>query len=454
MEGITDLLWVLLMTIPVGLGWRPEVFAAGLGLTCGIGAVGLAAHLAGRFSTHRWVPVGVAAIALLTPEYWRMCSNGLEGGLYALLVMGTLHAVLIAGPDWVAGVLGGLVFATRPEGAVILPLAVLAWTIQHPPRSWSRLTWRNLGLTLGCWTVIGLGITVWRMGYYGDWMPNSVRAKQAPLNSAILKAGLWYLVDTLRHNPLLIVASLVGIFVRPRSVVSIMSLGVGGFASLIALKNGGDWMEDHRLILMYAPVAAAATGPLFDRLAGFPKPYPAWAGAALVGLALALCQLLPQANEFSTRPYLLKFSPHEQACRSLGQALAPVLTASDIVAPEAIGLLCWELPAVTMHEWHGLTDRYIARNGRHRTVFGRTDRAYTANVIRPNLYVSRNLKGQFPGFSAVYQGDFDRDYVTYHHPNEPLAVAVRLDTVPRVDPALRQIGLTPLPSPSPTSQPE
>ena len=181
-EGYTNFLWVILMAAATRLGMRPELASIGLGVASGaVVLAGLVAFAAGRSSWRSpfiWVaPLGLAASRSFTA--W--CTGGLETMFFTLLVFGgylTFLAEHRRGSSLPVGssLLFALASLTRPEGALFMFVAGAFYS--------SQILMRKRSLKSGLlWAFPYVGIVgahaLWRLSYYGFWLPNSFYAKVA-----------------------------------------------------------------------------------------------------------------------------------------------------------------------------------------------------------------------------------------------------------------------------------
>src|SRR5918994_4899450 len=118
-EGYTSLLWTLLMAIPEYFNISVHLFAAYTGLAFAVLALLEAWRTLGVLGVLGW-PRGLAIMTLAAyPEFWLSAMLGLEGGLFAFLIVLSVRLILSGKPVW-AGVVGGLLFSVRPESLLLL----------------------------------------------------------------------------------------------------------------------------------------------------------------------------------------------------------------------------------------------------------------------------------------------------------------------------------------------
>jgi hypothetical protein len=272
-EGYTSLAWTLLLaTATLATGGHPHVVSVALNCV----AIVLTAVSLNRLLRQLGVPDAgrYAALALLSVSflYYRVVFIGLEFGLFALLLVAFFEQLFrgLAGEPGrsrrtlvPAGLLAGVVVATRPEAIVVLPAVCGAlWVFRR-----NRPPLNQLLLLAIPWLLVVAGILIWRRGYYGEWLPNSVIAKTATLGSlhdagGLVRSGVAYLLQAYAQNPgLALIVALVGV----RVVLSpcgqrdaLLLLVPAAVAHAAVLPTGGDWMPYGRFVNAFTPMYLAA----------------------------------------------------------------------------------------------------------------------------------------------------------------------------------------------------
>lgn len=178
-EGYTNLSWVLLMAVPTALGLPVATCAVVAGATFGLLAVIESWRICLRLGVPPRAAYAAALVPCLFPSFWGTMLNGLEGGLFAFLLMHTIRLVITRRSAVLAGLCGGLLFLTRPEGLVLAPLCVAYCIAQSRREAQATARAYYAGLVLP-WLAVVIGATGWRLLYYGSWVPNTVLAKHAP----------------------------------------------------------------------------------------------------------------------------------------------------------------------------------------------------------------------------------------------------------------------------------
>ncbi len=315
-EGVTSLSWTLLLAAVESVRLPVEPAAFALGVAFALLAL-RESYLLGRgLGASAGACLAAVALVAVHGRFWLVAGNGLEGGLFAyLVVLATRKTVEAADPRLIGGLLG-LLFLTRPESLVILPVvllyqsagipdrarigsggnasaaapgdrsATLPAEAGIPPRSGPLASfWRGLarrtgtpptdalrraGLTAATAFAIVGGATVWRLAYYGAPLPNSVAAKSVLSAGpeallANLASGLSYTVRfEIAHAPLILGAALALILAPANRALWFCVLVVAAELPAVFV-NGGDWMPHYRLLTVFAPVLAAPLAVCLSR---------------------------------------------------------------------------------------------------------------------------------------------------------------------------------------------
>lgn len=276
-EASTSTLWVYVLALgDLLLPMRLPRVAVFLGLF--LSAAGLVfALLAARRLLHRsgagalLVPAGLLLFVAVKPV-WIYTTSGLEGGLITGW-LGLSLWILVRWADggrlpaWAAVVLG-LGPLVRPDVGLYTAAFFLVLVVD------GRRRWREVARTLAWALALPVAYQVFRMGYYGQLVPNPAVAKEA--GTARWDDGWNYLrkfVDPYTlWLPLLVLAGgayvpLVRDLRRDGRVRAL--LVVGGFAAagllhaLYVVRVGGDWIESRLLLpAFFALVAPIGLVPL------------------------------------------------------------------------------------------------------------------------------------------------------------------------------------------------
>ncbi len=450
-EGISDLGWTLLMTIPQLLHWRPELFAIGLGFLSAAAAILIAYRTAvSQLAVSPLVAFAVMLTASINADYWLMASNGIESGLYALVLTATFSLILQT-RLLLAGTLLGLATTLRPESVVLAPLA-LAFIA-------ALAYWDTRGLTgpirairshsrlLVPWAIIFLAVLAWRLTYYGQWVPNTIPAKLHPLTTGDLISGAKYLVKFSGAIFPWAILSSFALF-RRKPVLPLLGFCWLAYQIAVVMLNGGDWMPGYRLVNVYLPILACLSAFALDSLLA------ATATLRIPFLAalLILCCMVQANNRVWTlhggflahHATLREMVPptYEPYFIDLSKALKPALKPDDILAPEVLGFFSYELLANPMHDWLGLVDSYIAHHGTvYYPRFGKADPAYSVDVVAPTLFAFASGPKELAVFQSHTNGRFSQKYDCWQVTGQPVLLAIRRDRAQAILSALRKASL-------------
>ena len=276
-EGFSNPLWLAILVVGRVVGlfdhgtWFgvPDLvlFPKLVALACATAMFGVIFGVARRV-TPRPVAVTVAAgtITALVPSFVIWTTSGLENSLYALLVVAlgaTLARAAIEGRlldtrvAVAAGVLAGLAALTRPDGLIYVaahPLVVCLVRTGAPHRAV-----RAAGCSVGA-ALVPLGAYLaCRLAVFGDWLPNTARAKRQGLPSP---------TDLLRPGALVTYAGWLGVLLAVGAIILVLThrsrtrTAIGVLLVPLALALGAfsalppDWMAQYRFASPVWPLGA------------------------------------------------------------------------------------------------------------------------------------------------------------------------------------------------------
>ncbi len=298
-EGYTSFLWTCLSAGAIRAGLDPETIAPAMGMAASL------LLLAALYCWSRelglppvWALVAPAMLAA-NRSYAGWATGGLETRLFSLLIVALAWRLDAerrrdaTRPRLLSAILAGLACLTRPEGwlAPVLRLLTGLWGSARAGRG--RENVRGLVTWLVAFASIAGTHLVWRMIYYGDWLPNSFRAKVPGLR---LSSGLVYLGLFALHHlaaPLAVVClALPAGYGRIRSIAASVARDLSGFALpfcalyfAYAASIGGDHFEfrfmDPVLPWLYVSCALMSWRCLTARASTLaPALWKGWAAAA------------------------------------------------------------------------------------------------------------------------------------------------------------------------------
>jgi hypothetical protein len=389
-EGYSNFLWIMLLAPGAALGIPILTLTRILGVVCTVGAITCTWGLVRRLSPGT-PAAGVAAIviAALTPvAFWSM--GGLEAPLVAALLAGlgwSLAARQTSRMEWQTGLLLGLLPLARPEMVIVgaLLLAIELGSTVRGTRRWVSPTLIRQTIPL---LAIFIPYTIWRITYFGNLLPTTVRAKSTGLNLRSLVRGGYYFWDFMSHNGIMLIVALaligvgLGLNGGNRRVILRFSLITLVYMALVAMA-GGDWMPESRLLVPLFPflIALAAVGAMgvWDRLREVIQP--AWLRVTVPVAVLVLqvgASLFDTVNPKGILGEKIGAPPQEDHWVS---SLRP----DDSIMVVSAGLLAYDAPlTVRVIDMVGLTNNAIANRPSvfpggpfaHYNVFGKWDLDY------------------------------------------------------------------------------
>ncbi len=459
-EGVTSLSWTLLLAAVETLRLPVEPAAFLLGVAFALLAL-RESYLLGR-ALGASAGACLAAVALLAVHgrFWLVAGNGLEGGLFAYLVVLVARRTIGRADPRLTGALLGLLFMTRPESLLVLPV-VLGYQVlgkgDGDERAGAR---RRAALTAAAALAVVGAVTIWRLAYYGAPLPNSLAAKSAlsaGLDTLVanLGPGLLYAVRfEIAHLPLILGAA-IAVILAPKVKALWFCLLVVAAELPAVLVNGGDWMPHYRLLTVFAPVLAAPLAVCLSRAfedwdtPGAARRRSAWIlGLLTVGSVFMLSR---SPWEASPGPRFT-FHPITSCYQFMASRLKPHLASDDIAAAEAVGLFGWILDETTIHDPLGLTSAHHARHGDYHLNWGKTDYDHL-HQVRPAVLVLHEGSVVTPekidrGTGGRFARDYSAWFVSQPPPCAPYRLIVYIDNerLERLRPALDGLTITPLPA--------
>jgi hypothetical protein len=301
LPGTTPLLWAKLLSLAFAVLLVREVGA----LTRTVGGGPLAQLLA-------------QLLVASNLAVWTVAGNGLETTLYCWLLVLTLRLLVedIRSGRWgrsSAAAVAALL--ARPDMLVIGPVLIVARLVaggRDDPRNRSAVV--RFAATLG---VVVAGLTVARLAYYGQLLPNTYYAKEQPLGSSI-RHGLAYLIDGvgtdviarqkasgfrfvgLLCNLAWLVPAVIALRARVRQERALLPIAAAVVAgTAIVVRAGGDWMGGSRfLVALFAVLAPFAGIWLAERATRSSRP--TWAPVALLAATVVFMNVFSPHHPWSS----------------------------------------------------------------------------------------------------------------------------------------------------------
>jgi hypothetical protein len=425
-ETITSLTWALLLTPTSFFSVPPEISSKVFGYLCGVVIIILLWNELRDKNISPIVIFFVLLIFVTNRNYYASIMLGLETGLYSLLLLlfylSAKRSAKSIRHQFIFSVIGLLLFLTRPESALIflmifLGLIIINFDDSEPPTA--ALSILFVGIML---------ISLLRYSVFGVYLPNSVLSKSLLIESISnlnillprILSGSYYIALWLLSAPFLILPIILNIrfFLREKSfnIFVAISMILTGF--IVAIINSGDWMPFSRLLTPYLPIITILSAISLNRIVQEIKWLPriginliTFTAAVLIS-AYSLWMLLP-----------ISYFKYEQwtegkCYEEAGSLLKPYLNETTVIAPEAIGTIGYKLKEITIIDYFGLTEPYIAKKGTiPRAAYNMGKHHYEYTMKRqPDLFFFHSDLGNHIPY--LNKWEYSEKYTTYNLMNE------------------------------------
>lgn len=364
-EGFTNPLWTLIAAAALALKLKGTLTLLVLGVACYAGLIVSAGRLGAESSLH---PRYRALIPLLTgastaTAYWSL--TGMETVPFAWAVLeGLRHALRAArtrscGDPWM-GLCFGVAALLRPEavgyfGLLLGVLAVHAWRGGARPRPDAAL----VGCLLAFGALVG-AYQVFRLSYYGAWLPNTFYAK-VEAHGAFAR-GLQYVGKGALSGALGFL--LVPVFAARRAWARpelFVPASLVAFHLLYVVAVGGDYMKFGRFLIPVLSPAAVLWAAAMDALGV--DDTGAWRSPRIRAASLAFIALTFTAGlaPFITGHDELRTVRSVENYRAIGRWIAAWVPPETLVATPAIGAIGY-LGHTRILDTLGLVDPWLSHH--------------------------------------------------------------------------------------------
>ena len=294
-EGYTQFGWILWIGMVEFLGGDPTIWSRVTTIACGLLLLlWVGRCLRQRYGTHLLATCAGLMVLASHPGFGTWATSGLETMAFALLLFATWNRLL--GPSGrphalAAGLAGSASVLMRADGLYWVGcLLALTWLTGLRLK---RPELRRAALLAG--TLVGLTVAthfLWRYSTYGDWLPQTARAKVG-FSPASFMRGVNYVVSWFLTFPSSLLVLALGALHVLRGRTPHLG-GVLAFATLCCIYPvlvGGDFLPFGRFLVPLLPFLALIAGSLVQHHLDAPKARPRLV-TALLGLVIA-AQLLP-----------------------------------------------------------------------------------------------------------------------------------------------------------------
>ena len=355
-EGYTNFLWIILLSIFARLGLNIIVASQILGVASGCAALILLYQLSRKFFPEREWLLPLLPPLLLTASsafaYWSI--SGLETSLFVMMVLLSVYLYLTRPMLWVISCAGSAL--VRPEGVLIFGILLLHQAVSK--RDQLKKAFKHLGV----FALLLLPFGVFKLVYYGDLLPNPFYAKTG-LSLEYVQSGLEYFWQFLKHYGLWGLIYIVPILLyRSLDSRARLLLLLSFVYTLYVILVGGDVLKVHRFFLPVLPVLylllAISVRESFSRF--MPEARRTVVSAILLLLVALLFFFVP--NKW-TRDVKVLEEALVEGMRFRAEYLRASFPPPFSVAISTIGSISYHLGTrITVIDMLGLTDRNISRH--------------------------------------------------------------------------------------------
>lgn len=423
-EGITSLLWMFLFAINIAiLKIKFENYVAILSVTILLIFTIRVWWICNRFK-NPWLSFPIVLILFSNKFFLISSTNGLEGVLYNYLIFEMLYAFWENKIDC-SFILSSIIFLIRPEGLIFGLLMVLFLILSS-----EKIKIKHIGIVF--FILVVFGISVFRLVYYQQLIPNSIISKSIPI-TFVMEHGLSsiknYLVGFLnswiffvfvffysvgylfseackplwssKNIPSAVLVDQIRdkIFNDNNNRVLFLAAIIIVFSVIVVVRNGGDWMPGYRLLSQYSSVYVFILIVLLNKNILETKILYSYGAVIAVIILFGFSRLQPGL------PIITYGSDYYSA---IARRLKKDLQKDDWVCAEAIGYIGHLLPDQSILDPLGLVQKHISRYGYPQISYGKMDIPYILQEAKPTVIIwhwGGHLKG--------YEDLVEKEYVVY-----------------------------------------
>ena len=247
-EGYTNFLWIILLSIFAQLGLNMIIVSKILGIASGCMTLFLLHQISSLFFPKKDWLFSLFPSLLLTASsafaYWSI--SGLETAFFVMMVLVSVYLYLTYPRLWIVSC--ALSTLIRPEGGLIFGILLLHKLLFRKDRLSQSLSY------VGGFVLLLLPFVIFKVLYYGDILPNPFYAKTG-FSSEYVKSGLEYFWIFLKHYGLWGLIYVVPILFHKRlDTKGHLLMLLVYLYTLYVILIGGDVLKVHRFFLPILPL--------------------------------------------------------------------------------------------------------------------------------------------------------------------------------------------------------
>jgi arabinofuranosyltransferase len=353
-EGYTNFLWIIILSIFARLGLDMIIVSKVLGVSAGAATLFLSYQISlGIFRKKEWFFPLLAPLLLASNSalaYWSI--SGLETAFFVMTVL--LSVYFYFTNERLMIISSALSSLVRPEGVLVFAILILHKFFFKKDKL------KNCLLSILGFILLLLPFLIFKIFYYGNLLPNPFYAKTG-FSLEYVKSGLEYFWLFLRHYALWgILYFLPILFYKSWDDKQKLFLWLVYIYTFYVILIGGDVLKVHRFFLPVLPFLYLFYAFSIEKLFFvFKKPLGAiFTSAFLIFLLLAPTFFLPHQWIKEVRKNELGLV---KKMKFLAESLSKHYGSNFSIAASTIGALSYYLDARVI-DMLGLTDKYISRH--------------------------------------------------------------------------------------------
>ncbi|MBN1552789.1 glycosyltransferase family 39 protein [bacterium] len=250
-EGYTNFLWTVLMTLPFCLNIDPILFSKITGMIAGISLIWLTWVITRKITGSNGFALLAGFLLSLNVTFCLWSVSGMETTLFSSLILVIVFMMIHIRTPRVSGFVAAagslLCILTRPEGILIVIALVVVASVHN---NFTKTRHSFLTSYILCFTLIFTIYAGWKWLYFGSLIPNTFYAKVSLNYAQRMESGYLYLKGWFLHWawPLVILASVSPLQKKNRHVIFVLYIFTATMLSYI-LFVGGDFMHYHRFMV-------------------------------------------------------------------------------------------------------------------------------------------------------------------------------------------------------------
>lgn len=376
-EGFSNLSWTLFFAFLIKIGFDPVISS----LIMGYLSIIFLVYATGHLSKQTGGVIGIACfLVALDPSMLLESVQGLESVFYAGLITLACSRLLEEREKKLSSKFSTSFFAlaclTRPEAPLFFALA-------HVGLSYKDKKWMDSVFSAVPIAAVLLGLTIFRLVYYQDILPNTFYAKVSGL---ALSRGIEYCHFHFRHHPIFWI-SIIFVWLkhsREKKWFTLMTILIVYLLYIVWI--GGDFKPTSRFILPVSGIMAAAVSTMVQKIIALRQNW--------IWIFLSLIMFLGRASLFTKAEAWAEDRRQNFIARKfLGEWLQANTSSTDVLAMHSIGAIPYYAQRRTIDMW-GLTDKTIAKTpnasfGQGMAGHEKTNPEYVFS-LKPDIYLPEN----------------------------------------------------------------